>query len=401
MPVKFIFWILFLLNLLNYIDRQVLYAVFPLVQRDLMLSDGQLGLLGSVFMLVYMCYAPVVGYFAARTPRRYWIGMSALIWSLATLACACVKSYAGLLVARSACGAGEGGFTTLAQPFLAEHCPKEKRATVLSLFGLALPIGAALGYLLGGVLGAHFGWRAAFIWVGLPGLVLGMIAFGALKEPLEKERKVKPGWREYGQLFKNKPFLWICLAHAMVTFVMGGLSAWMPTYFVRYYAMDVEQAGAVFGVLVIVSGAMGTYAGGKWADRLLVRFQDAYYRVMWAGMSGALVFALGGIFISYVPLAVLSIGGAVACLFMPLGPIAAALVKVTQPAVRPMAFALNIFIIHILGDALSPVFIGQAANWEGLKTAVVLAVVGALPAGMWCVGRARKSEQMDGRSLPG
>jgi MFS family permease len=311
---------------------------------------------------------------------------------MATMACAFVKNYAGLLVARSACGAGEAGFTTLAQPFLAEHYPQEKRATVLSVFGLALPVGAALGYLLGGILGARFGWRAAFIWVGLPALVLGVIALSALKEPLEQVRPTKPGLREYGQLFKNKPFVWICLAHAMVTFVMGGLSAWMPTYFTRYYAMDVGQAGTVFGVLVIVSGAAGTYVGGKWADRLLVREQDAYYRVMRTGLAGAFLFALGGIFIPCLPAAVLSVGFAVACLFMPLGPIAAALVKVTQQAVRPMAFAANIFLIHILGDALSPVLIGQAADWWGLKTAVVLSVVIAVPAGVWCVRQACRNE---------
>jgi len=392
MKTKHIFWILFLLNLLNYLDRQILYAVFPLLQKDLLLSDVQLGALASVFMLVYMCYAPVVGYFASHTPRRYWIGASAVVWSIATMACAFVKNYAGLLTARSACGAGEAGFTTLAQPFLAEHYPKEKRATVLSLFGLALPVGAALGYLLGGILGAHFGWRAAFIWVGVPGIILGSIALRALKEPLEQEHVVKPGLRDYGQLFKNKPFVWICLAHAMVTFVMGGLSAWMPTYFTRYYAMNVGHAGTVFGVLVIISGAAGTYLGGKWADCLLECYQDAYYRVMRAGLLGAFLFALGGIFVSHVPLAVLCIGLAVVCLFMPLGPIAAALVKVTKQPVRPMAFAANIFIIHILGDALSPVLIGQAADWWGLKMAVVLAVLTAVPAGVWCVRQACRNE---------
>ena len=393
MSTKRVFIILFFLNLLNYLDRQILYAVFPLLQKELLLSDGQLGALASVFMVVYMCYAPVVGYFASKTPRRYWIGASALLWSVATLACGLVKNYAGLLTARGACGAGEAGFTTLAQPFLAEHYPREKRATILALFGLALPIGAALGYLAGGILGARLGWRAAFGLVGVPGMVLGVLAFSWLREPKREMLPVYPHWSDYKKIFYNKPFLWICLAHAMVTFMMGGLSAWMPTYFTRYLQLGVQQAGTIFGVLVIVSGAAGTYLGGKWADYLLRFRKDAYYVVMRAGLWGTFAFALAGLLLPRVAAAVICIGLAVACLFMPLGPIAAALVHVTEQPVRPMAFAVNIFIIHILGDALSPVLIGQAADGWGLKTAVLLAVAVAVPVGLGSVRCARKTDQ--------
>lgn len=379
MNVKRIFWILFLLNLLNYIDRQVLYAVFPLLQKDLSLSDMELGALASVFMLVYMCYAPIVGYFAAHTPKKYWISASAFLWSMATLACGAVKNYTGLLMARGLCGAGESGFTTLAQPLLAEHYPKEKRATILSLFSLALPIGAALGYLLGGILGAHVGWRAAFYWVGIPGIILGILALIWLKEATPAAVPVKPNWANYKELLQNKSFLWICLAHAMVTFVMGGLSAWMPTYFTRYLGLTVQQAGSIFGLCVVVSGAVGTYVGGKWADLLLKRTPNAYYHIMKIGFLGAFLGAIGGLNTSSVPLALLCISVAIICLFLPLGPIAAALVHVTKRPVRPMAFAVNIFMIHILGDALSPTLIGSWSTSWGLKTAVFLALLAIIP----------------------
>lgn len=379
MNAKRIFWILFLLNLFNYIDRQMLYALFPLLQEDLALSDVQLGALASIFMLVYMCYAPVVGYFAAHTPRRYWIGASAFLWSAATMACGAVKNYSGLLLARGLCGAGESGFTTLAQPLLAEHYPKEKRATILSLFSLALPIGAALGYLLGGVLGTQVGWRVAFYWVGAPGVILGALALLWLREDAAVSTPVKPNWKNYKALLQNKPFLWICLAHAMITFIMGGLSAWMPTYFTRYLGLSVQQAGSVFGICVIVSGAIGTYVGGKWADYLLKRSENAYYSIMKIGLWGAF---LGVVLELAIPCIWLSIGCislAIACLFLPLGPIAAALVNVTEQPVRPMAFAVNIFIIHILGDALSPTLIGGWSGVWGLKTAVFLASLAVFP----------------------
>jgi len=156
MNARKLFWILFSLNLFNYIDRQVLFSVFPLIQNELSISDFQLGSLASVFMLVYMCYAPIVGFFADRHPRQYWIATSALIWSAATSLSGLAKNYTSLLAARACIGIGEGGFTTIAQPFLAEQYPKNKRATILSYFGLALPAGSALGYLLGALIGANW-----------------------------------------------------------------------------------------------------------------------------------------------------------------------------------------------------------------------------------------------------
>ena len=237
MNVKKLFWILFLLNLFNYIDRQVLFAVFPLLQTDLNISDTQLGTLASVFMIVYMLYAPLVGYFADRTQRQKWIGASALIWSAATMACAWAKNYMVLLVTRGFIGIGEAGFTTIAQPFLAENYPKEKRATILAGFALALPAGSAIGYLAGGFVGQHWGWRAAFMLVGIPGIFLGLMALTQLKDTLRLTQGDRDRARtvDYLILLRNKSFIFLCLAHAMGTFALGGLSAWMPTYFHRFF----------------------------------------------------------------------------------------------------------------------------------------------------------------------
>ena len=208
MNVKKLFWILFLLNLFNYIDRQVLYAVFPLLQTDLHLNDWQLGTLASVFMLVYMCYAPLVGYFADRSARQKWIAASAFLWSAATLGCAAARNYGSLLFTRGFIGIGEAGFTTIAQPFLAENYPREKRASVLALFGLALPAGSALGYIAGGFIGLHGGWRAAFLLAGIPGLILSMLAWSQLTDERRTRQTPaeRPGWADYKGLLQNKPF---------------------------------------------------------------------------------------------------------------------------------------------------------------------------------------------------
>lgn len=392
MTPKKLFWILFLLNLLNYIDRQVLYSVFPLLQQDLKLTDLQLGSLASAFMVVYMCCAPLIGFWADRAPRQKLVSASAFIWSTATLCCAAAGNYAGLLMARSFIGVGEAGFTTIAQPFLAEQYPEKKRATVLAIFGLALPIGSALGYLLGGVTGQHWGWPSAFLLAGVPGFILAFLAWTQLQDPTHQNLlpAKRPQLDDYRALLTNYPFLWLCLANAMITFVQGGLSAWMPMYFHRYFNFTVAQAGTVFGALVVVCGAAGTFFGGKMADKLLSKTTKAYFVTIFGGILLTLPCAWGALQTQNSTWGVILIGLAIVCIFLPMGPIAAALVALSEPKVRSMAFALNIFIIHALGDAISPLLIGRASDEWGLKTALLLGCTTLLPGLLFIALAAKK-----------
>ncbi len=380
-----LFALLFLLNLFNYIDRQILFSVFPLIQTDLQLTDFQLGVLASVFMLVYMCYAPIVGFFADRHPRQYWIAASAFIWSVATFCSGLAKHYASLLSTRALVGVGEGGFTTIAQPFLAEQYPKNKRATVLAYFGLAMPAGAALGYFLGGFMGQHWGWRVAFMLVGVPGLLLGIgaLLFIRDREHRSLENRKKPSAVHYVALLRNKPFIFLCLAHAMQTFVLGGLSAWMPTYFNRFFRMDPARAGLVFGAMVIVAGALGTFAGGKLADRLLKKTNYAHFIVIVASFILTIPFAGAGILSHRIPFSLITFFISITLIFVPLGPISASLVALSSRRIRSMAFAINIFLIHALGDAISPAIIGRASDLFGLKMAFLFTLALLLPASLF------------------
>lgn len=383
MKIKQLFWILFGLNLLNYLDRQVLYAVFPLLQTDLHLTDLQLGTLASAFMGVYMCYAPVMGYLADRFERPRLIGASALLWSGATLACGAAQNYVSLLVPRALIGVGEGGFTTIAQPFLAEHYPKEKHASVLAWFGLALPAGSALGYVLGGVLGQHGGWRIAFMVAGVPGVLLGVWAWMCLQDRVRAlETRPRPALKDYFSLLKNKPFLSVCIAQAMMTFVMGGLAAWMPMYLHRYLGLDAAHAGVYFGTLVIGCGALGTLLGGKLAVKWNARSQRAYYNLIAYSFLVALPFCWLALYAAHLITVLTCLGIVLVLLFIPTGAIAAALVATTEEHIRSMAFAFNIFMIHLLGDAISPTLVGWISDVWSLKIAVFCASLMLLP-GAW------------------
>ncbi|WP_428897909.1 putative arabinose efflux permease [Parelusimicrobium proximum] len=385
-----IFWLLFTINLFNYIDRQILYSVFPLLKDDLALSDTQLGSLASAFMIVYMLYAPISGYFADRGKRTGWMGWNIIVWSFATIGSAFATGYKSLLGARSLIGVGEAGFTSIAQGYLAELYPKENRARILAAFGLAIPMGSALGYLLGGFMGNHFGWRAAFIIVAVPGIFLGLcVLFLKDKKRENMTPEQKPTLKGYLDLLLNKKYIFISLSQAMTTFVVGGLAAWMPSYYNRFFGLDTAQSGLIFGISVIIAGAAGTFAGGQISERVFRANKNAYFITSFIGLACTIPFAVMGVISKNMWLASVMFSIAMTFAFIPTGPLNAAIVNITSSTIRSMAFALNIFIIHALGDAISPVIIGRLSDMWGLKIAVLLCFVTILPACIFVVAAAK------------
>lgn len=396
MSPRSVFILLMSLNLLNYIDRQILFAVFPLIKQDLFLTDTQLGVLASMFMVVYMLAAPVIGFLADRTPRQIWISLSAFVWSAATVLSGFAKDYAHLLFARSAVGVGEAGFTSVSPSFVAEGFSKKKRARVLGLFGAALPIGSALGYILGGWLGPMFGWRNAFFIVGIPGALIALIVLLRLKDTRIAPKEQRPQPDAYLRLLKNKSFFYTCLAQAMATFTLGAMAAWMPSFFHRYLNFSVGGAGLTFGLITVVCGALGTFLGGYIADRLLVKTEKAYFLVSGLSFVTAIPLGAAALIVPDVNIALLCLSLAVVLIFMQSGPMNAVILSVTKLRMRSMAFALNIFIIHALGDALSPAFIGKISDGWGLKMALFCSIFFLVPASAFTVFAANHYQEEEG-----
>jgi len=390
MNPKIILIILFLINLFNYIDRQVLFAVFPLLSDDLHLTDAQLGFLGSVFMIVYTLTAPVIAYFADRSPRQIWVSVCATLWSVATALTGMAKDFYHITIARSFIGVGEAGFTSVSPSLAAEGFKPELRARILAILGLALPLGSALGYLLGGVIGQKYGWRMAFYILSIPGFLLAVWAFFYIKDRRHIQNTKQVKMSNYLQFFKSKSFVYLCLGEAMATFTLGGLAAWMPMYFHRYYGFTVAQAGTHFGALIIISGLIGGLGGGFLADFLIKFTKKAYFYTTLLGYAIALPFGLLGLLCENQTLALICFGLAMSFVFLQTGALNAAIISITSLKIRSMAFALNIFIIHALGDAISPMTIGKISQVYDLHLAVLVAIIFLLPAIAFCYLAARK-----------
>jgi MFS family permease len=381
--------LLLAVNLLNYIDRQVLFAVFPLIKIDLSLSDTALGFLGSAFMLSYLIFAPLFGWLGDHWSRTRLASGGLVVWSLATALAGFAPGYRTLLAARATVGVGEASFGTVSPGLVSDFFPREQRGRILAWFYVAIPVGSALGYLLGGVLGQRFGWHAAFLLVGVPGLLLAVpIALlrtpprgGDDASPQASTGKVSAG---YAALFRNRSFVCNTLAMAAMTFAIGGLAQWIPSFLYRVHSLDVAKANTMFGATTVLAGILGTLAGGWLGDRWQKRSGKGYLLVSGWGFLIGTPFAVWAILAPGLTGCMTAIFMAEFFLFLNTGPLNTVIINVTNPAVRAMAFAVNIFFIHALGDAVSPSILGWLSDRWGLRSALLITPCAMVLAGFFC-----------------
>jgi predicted MFS family arabinose efflux permease len=383
---------LFGINLLNYIDRQILYAVFLPIQAELSLTDTQLGLLASAFMWVYLSTAPIFGLLADRWSRPRLMGLGVAVWSVATGFTGVARSHAELLLGRAAVGIGEASYGSVAPALLSDAFLPAQRGSTLAFFSMAIPVGSALGYLLGGFLQRALGWRSAFFIVGVPGLLLAWSVARLSDPPRGGLDAVKPPGaaastprtRDYLGLLRTPSYVLNCLAMTAMTFAVGGLAAWVPTYLVRIRGMELSQANLTFGLLTLIAGVGGTLAGGWLGDRMLPRVPTAYFLVSGVGLllsvpcAAAVIllqdraWVLGAIFLAEI------------LIFLNTGPLNAIIANVSRAEVRATAYAANIFVIHALGDAISPTVVGILSDRVGLAAAFWIAPATLALAAFFC-----------------
>jgi MFS family permease len=381
--------VLLAVNLLNYIDRQVLFAVFPLIKIDMNLTDTALGFLGSAFMLSYLVLAPGFGWLGDHWNRTRLAAGGLVVWSLATTLAGCASGYRTLLAARALVGVGEASFGTVSPGLVADFFPKERRGQVLSWFYVAIPVGSASGYLLGGVLGQRYGWHAAFLLVGLPGLLLS-IPLSLLRTPprggddATGQAPEEKGSAGYAHLFRNRSFVFNTLAMAAMTFAIGGLAQWLPSFLNRVHSLDVAKANTLFGGTTVLAGILGTLAGGWLGDRWQKRSGQGYLLVSGWGFLIGTPFAAWAILAPDLTSCISAMFIAEFFLFLNTGPLNTVIINVTSPAVRAMAFAINIFFIHALGDAVSPSILGWLSDRWDLRSALLITPLAMVLAGLLC-----------------
>ncbi len=364
------------LNLLNYADRNVLFAVQPLVQDEFHLSNAQIGYLTSAFLGFYMIAAPFVGPLADRYSRKLIIVLGALFWSALTLLTAVTHTYTELLIRHTLVGVGEATFVTIAPTFVADLFAERVRGRILGVFYLAIPVGSAAGYLLGGYLAPHHGWRFPFYIAAVPGFLLALTVM-FLKEPERGRFDTLQETPERGTILglaSNPAFLTSTLGMAFMTFSLGGIQVWMPKFLFSERGYTLEAANFAFGIIIVVDGILAALAGGWLGDYLLKRTKSSYYLISAASMLLGIpvmivaLFARGRIMIP-------AIGVAAFFLLLNTAPLNAAVINSVGAHIRATALAVNIFIIHILGDVPSPAMMGWVADRRSLQVAFVLPVI--------------------------
>jgi MFS family permease len=389
-------WIMFAINFLNYMDRFILPSVLTSIKKDFHLSDFQLGSLATAFTLVYAVAAIPFGIWADRGIRKNVIAVGVGLWSLATLLTGVAGNFAALFVSRAAVGIGESGYYPAGTSLLVDYFPQERRAWMLGLWNVGASLGVAVGFILGGVIADHFGWRLAFYITVVPGLICTFLAW-RMREPrrggehagAEHTVGAGPPFAVAARRILHIPTMRIALvAQTLNFFVLGAAVLWFPTLLQRRFNVSEGTAGVISGGLLVVAGIIGTLGGGWLADRLMPRMPSA--RLLVTGVA----------FLISAPLLVLSfvvptlaacvpiffLGGV--CLQAYNGPMSALMQDVVTPDLRAVAVAISLVVAHVLGDAFSPSLVGALSDALGNNLAGALRITlppAILAAGIVCL----------------
>jgi MFS family permease len=382
------------INLFNYIDRQILAALEPDIRAAFFAAGDvnamtKTGLLGDAFFVTYMISAPILGLLADRFSRWIIVGGAVILWSLASGGSGLAATFAILVVTRICVGIGEGGYGPAAPTILSDLFPIERRGRIMAIFYTAIPVGSALGYVIGGSIGAHLGWRWAFYLVTPPGLLLGLLCFWQRDPRVAAHHLVQESTRrrfaDYLRLFRTRSYLINCIAQTLMTFVTGGLGFWASAY-LRYRNQSPNVGMTIFGLITVVAGLVSTLLGGIIADKLRSRFPGSYFWVSGIGMLIACPFFIATLYIPF-PAAWIPMFVAIFFLFLNTGPSNTALANVSLPAVRATAFAVNIFVIHALGDVQAFWLLGYIGGHTNMHVAFLFVSGMIFASGLaWLIG---------------
>lgn len=392
------FVVLFSMNLLDYVDRWVLSAVLPLIKTDLKIDNTRAGFLAFLFLLSYSVFGLFTGWAGDRMKRTYLLALGVGVWSLATVATGFARTYDQLMWARGFLGIGEATYGVIAPTILMDLFERKQRARVMSAFYLAMPVGGALGMVLGAAIAKHYGWNTSFLIVGVPGLFMAVSALflpepirgtseGVDPDRLRAHERAGASLSDYTDLMVNSSYTYAVLGMAFYTFAIGGLAYWLPAFLMEARGIEAVRATGFLGLTTLFAAISGMSTGGWLADRMAKTNPRALFIVPGLAMLGSVPFILLGLYARHEHWIFTGIFLAEMMMFVNTGPCNAVIANVVAPNVRAAAYAIAIAAVHFLGDLWSPMLMGWIADTFGRSDTMAtsfgraVAASGAIPIG--------------------
>jgi len=386
--------VLFGMNLLNYIDRYSFFAVGVDIKKSFDIDDFWYGILGASFMVVYTLVSPLMGWLGDRYNRRVLLAGGVALWSVATVGSAFSLDYRHMFFWRALLGVGEASYGVIAPTLISDLFPVAKRGRAMGLYYLALPLGGALGYGLGGWIGDHWGWSSAFLVVGLPGLLVAAAGLlihdpgrGASEGVHYAGKADRPKMGDYAKLFTIPTYVLNTVGMAAVTFATGAYAVYGANFFQTVRGMSMTDATLRIGVLTALAGLIGIALGTALADYSLKFTKRAYLLLAALVTAGAVPLGLFAILETKLALSFALLFGAMILMSMVLGPCNTVIANVVPANKRASGYALYIFLIHVFGDISSPVILGWVSTFFGRPEVADswigrnFAALGAVPVG--------------------
>lgn len=379
--VRTLMWMLLIVYILNFLDRQILNILAEPIKAELGLSDTQLGLLaGPAFAVFYAVLGIPIARFADRasTNRVTLISISLAVWSLMTALCGMVGNFWQMLLARIGVGVGEAGCTPSAHSLIADSVPAERRSSAIAFFGLGVPIGSLLGLTIGGTVNDIYGWRVALFLVGAPGLLLALILPLLIKEPRSPESRATalaaaqtPGavaapqstWSAISEAFSSRAFTWLFIAASVTAFLSYGKGLWTISFFIRSHGLSTTEAGLSMAVALGVAGVIGTWLGGKLADVFGKRDKQHLLTFPAIGMAVAAPILFLGYTVENWQVAVLLLIVPTILNAAYYGPTYACVQGLVRPQLRSVAASMVVFGQNLIGLGAGPLAFGMLSDY--------------------------------------
>jgi MFS family permease len=395
------------LNMFNYLDRLVLSAVLTPLQKELNINDGDAGRLVTAFMIGYFVTSPFFGWLGDRFSRKWPIAAGVFVWSLGTVLTGFAPTFVSMITFRVLVGLGEASYATISPSLISDSYGPEKRNNALTIFYVAIPVGGALGMIIGGIIAEKWGWRHAFVWAGAPGLLLAlvMLPFAEPKRGGAESKSTavarKPTVRDMLNLFRIPDYMLVVLGYTAYTFALGAFAHWGPTFLLRVHGVPVDGAAKFFGAVLAVAGLVGTMAGGFAATAWHKRNPAGYAWTLGLSVLVAVPFAFAAFLVGTKLLSMTFLAAAMFLLFLPTGPVNTLILETVPINLRASAMAVSIFMIHLFGDMWSPEIVGRIADSTGsLRQGVMILPVALVVSAILWLALAVKTKRGAGVQIP-